>query len=72
VDYSTLDRAVFDDRRRGFLMLIMNRRRRLILSARGRREPVEWVQSVTTALYPASALAHSREREVRVPTTTAR
>lgn len=51
VDYSTLDRAVIDDRERGFLMLITDRRRELILGAHAVGEnAIEVVQSVTTAM----------------------
>ena len=51
VPYSSLDRAVIDDRERGFLMLITDRRRELILGAHAVGEnAVEVVQSVTTAM----------------------
>lgn len=51
IDYSTLDRAVIDDRERGFLMLIADRRRELLLGAHAAGEnAIEVVQSVTTAM----------------------
>ncbi|HEV7742911.1 MAG TPA: NAD(P)/FAD-dependent oxidoreductase [Pseudolysinimonas sp.] len=51
VAYTQLDRAVIDDRRRGFLTLIADRRRELILGAHAVGEnAIEVVQSVTTAM----------------------
>ncbi|HEY8590307.1 MAG TPA: NAD(P)/FAD-dependent oxidoreductase, partial [Naasia sp.] len=51
VPYSDLDRAVIDDRERGFLKLIADRRRELILGAHAVGEnAVEVIQSVTTAM----------------------
>lgn len=51
VEYSSLDRAVIDDRERGFLKLISDRRRELILGAHAVGEnAIEVVQSVTTAM----------------------
>ena len=51
VPYSQLDRAVIDDRERGFLKLIADRRRELILGAHAVGEnAIEVVQSVTTAM----------------------
>jgi len=51
VHYSELDRAVIDDRTRGFLKLIADRRRELILGAHAVGEnAIEVVQSVTTAM----------------------
>ncbi len=51
VPYGGLDRAVIDDRQRGFLKLIADRRRELILGAHGVGEnAVEVIQSVTTAM----------------------
>lgn len=51
VPYAALDRAVIDDRERGFLKLIADRRRELILGAHAVGEnAVEVVQSVTTAM----------------------
>jgi glutathione reductase (NADPH) len=51
VPYTGLDRAVIDDRTRGFLTLITDRRRELILGAHAVGEnAIEVVQSVTTAM----------------------
>lgn len=51
VPYSSLDRAVIDDRERGFLKLITDRRRELLLGAHAVGEnAVEVIQSVTTAM----------------------
>ncbi|PRY67639.1 glutathione reductase (NADPH) [Glaciihabitans tibetensis] len=51
VPYSSLDRAVIDDRELGFLKLISDRRRELILGAHAVGEnAIEVVQSVTTAM----------------------
>jgi pyruvate/2-oxoglutarate dehydrogenase complex dihydrolipoamide dehydrogenase (E3) component len=51
VPYTQLDRAVIDDRSRGFLKLISDRRRELILGAHAVGEnAIEVVQSVTTAM----------------------
>lgn len=51
VDFADLDRAVIDGRERGFLMLIADRRRELILGAHAVGEnAVEVIQSVTTAM----------------------
>jgi glutathione reductase (NADPH) len=51
VRYGDLDRAVIDDQERGFLKLIADRRRELILGAHAVGEnAVEVIQSVTTAM----------------------
>lgn len=51
VPFSSVDRAVIDDRERGFLLLIADRRRELILGAHAVGEnAIEVVQSVTTAM----------------------
>ncbi len=51
VPFSAVDRAVIDDRERGFLKLIADRRRELILGAHAVGEnAVEVIQSVTTAM----------------------
>jgi pyruvate/2-oxoglutarate dehydrogenase complex dihydrolipoamide dehydrogenase (E3) component len=51
VPYAHLDRAVIDDRTTGFLKLIADRRRELILGAHAVGEnAIEVVQSVTTAM----------------------
>jgi len=64
VPYASLDRAVIDDRERGFLKLISDRRRELILGAHAVGEnAIEVVQSVTTAMaagIDVSALANVR------------
>ncbi|MCS5733719.1 dihydrolipoyl dehydrogenase family protein [Herbiconiux daphne] len=51
VAYAALDRAVIDDRETGFLKLIADRRRELILGAHAVGEnAIEVIQSVTTAM----------------------
>lgn len=51
VSFSSVDRAVIDDREAGFLLLIADRRRELILGAHAVGEnAIEVVQSVTTAM----------------------
>ncbi|RFA12632.1 pyridine nucleotide-disulfide oxidoreductase [Subtercola boreus] len=51
VPYSLVDRAVIDDRETGFLKLIADRRRELILGAHAVGEnAIEVIQSVTTAM----------------------
>jgi pyruvate/2-oxoglutarate dehydrogenase complex dihydrolipoamide dehydrogenase (E3) component len=51
VQYTELDRAVIDDRERGFLMLVTDRNREQILGAHAVGEnAIEVVQSVTTAM----------------------
>jgi len=51
VPFTELDRAVIDDRERGFLKLIADRRRELILGAHAVGEnAIEVVQSVTAAM----------------------
>ncbi|WKK73398.1 hypothetical protein Q0F99_07190 [Rathayibacter oskolensis] len=51
VPFSVLDRAVIDDRESGFLTLIADRRRELLLGAHAVGEnAIEVVQSVTTAM----------------------
>ena len=51
VPFTSLDRAVIDDRERGFLKLIADRRRDVILGAHAVGEnAVEVIQSVTTAM----------------------
>jgi glutathione reductase (NADPH) len=55
VNYTELDRAVIDDRTPGFLKLISDRRRELILGAHAVGEnAIEVVQSVTTAMAAGS------------------
>jgi glutathione reductase (NADPH) len=51
VRFADLDRAVIDDRESGFLTLIADRRRELVLGAHAVGEnAVEVIQSVTTAM----------------------
>ncbi len=51
VRFADLDRAVIDDRERGFLKLIADRRRELLLGAHAVGEnAIEVIQSVTTAM----------------------
>ncbi|WP_295780750.1 NAD(P)/FAD-dependent oxidoreductase [uncultured Microbacterium sp.] len=51
VQFAALDRAVIDDRENGFLKLIADRRRELVLGAHAVGEnAVEVIQSVTTAM----------------------
>ncbi|HWS49838.1 MAG TPA: FAD-dependent oxidoreductase, partial [Microbacterium sp.] len=51
VPYASLERAVIDDRESGFLKLIADRRRELILGAHAVGEnAIEVIQSVTTAM----------------------
>ena len=58
VPYTDLDRAVIDDRALGFLKLIADRRRELILGAHAVGEnAIEVVQSVTTAMAAGIDLA---------------
>ena len=64
VPYADLERAVIDDRATGFLKLIADRRRELILGAHAVGEnAVEVIQSVTTSMaagIDVSTLAHVR------------
>jgi glutathione reductase (NADPH) len=64
VRYADLERAVIDDRETGFLKLIADRRRELILGAHAVGEnAVEVIQSVTTSMaagIDVSTLAHVR------------
>ena len=72
VDYSTLDRAVIDDRERGFLMLIADRRRELILGAHAVGEnAIEVVQSVTTAMAAGIDVATLANVKFAYPTYSA-
>ena len=72
VDYSTLDRAVIDDRERGFLMLISDRRRELILGAHAVGEnAIEVVQSVTTAMAAGIDVATLANVKFAYPTYSA-
>ncbi|WP_414172078.1 dihydrolipoyl dehydrogenase family protein [Clavibacter tessellarius] len=64
VPFAEVDRAVIDDREAGFLLLIADRRRELILGAHAVGEnAVEVIQSVTTAMaagVDVATLAHVR------------
>ena len=72
IDYSTLDRAVIDDRERGFLMLISDRRRELILGAHAVGEnAIEVVQSVTTAMAAGIDVATLANVKFAYPTYSA-
>ena len=72
IDYSTLDHAVIDDRERGFLMLIADRRRELILGAHAVGEnAIEVVQSVTTAMAAGIDVATLANVKFAYPTYSA-
>ena len=69
VPYSQLDRAVIDDRAVGFLKLIADRRRELILGAHAVGEnAIEVVQSVTTAMAAGVELATLANVKFAYPT----
>ncbi|HEV7957695.1 MAG: pyridine nucleotide-disulfide oxidoreductase [Microbacteriaceae bacterium] len=72
VPYSALDRAVIDDRERGFLKLIADRRRELILGAHAVGEnAVEVIQSVTTAMAAGVDVATLANVKFAYPTYSA-
>ena len=72
VDYSDLERAVIDDRERGFLLLIADRRRELILGAHAVGEnAVEVIQSVTTAMAAGVDVATLARVKFAYPTYSA-
>jgi len=72
VPYSALDRAVIDDRERGFLKLITDRRRELILGAHAVGEnAVEVIQSVTTAMAAGIDVATLANVKFAYPTYSA-
>ena len=72
VDYSELERAVIDDRERGFLLLIADRRRELILGAHAVGEnAVEVIQSVTTAMAAGVDVATLASVKFAYPTYSA-
>ncbi|WP_241992240.1 dihydrolipoyl dehydrogenase family protein [Cryobacterium lyxosi] len=72
VPYSLLDRAVIDDRQRGFLKLIADRRHELILGAHAVGEnAVEVIQSVTTAMAAGIDLATLANVRFAYPTYSA-
>ncbi|WP_233197865.1 NAD(P)/FAD-dependent oxidoreductase [Cryobacterium sp. Y57] len=72
VPYSVLDRAVIDDRQRGFLRLIADRRYEFILGAHAVGEnAVEVIQSVTTAMAAGIDLATLANVRFAYPTYSA-
>ncbi len=72
VPYSGLDRAVIDDRGRGFLKLIADRRRELILGAHAVGEnAVEVIQAVTTAMAAGVDVATLANVQFAYPTYSA-
>lgn len=72
VPFSRLDRAVIDDRERGFLKLITDRRRELILGAHAVGEnAVEVIQSVTTAMAAGIDVARLANVRFAYPTYSA-
>ncbi|MCU1440373.1 MAG: Dihydrolipoamide dehydrogenase [Rhodoglobus sp.] len=72
VPYTELDRAVIDDRETGFLKLIADRRRELILGAHAVGEnAIEVVQSVTTAMAAGIDLATLANVKFAYPTYSA-
>ncbi len=72
VDYATLERAIIDDRTEGFLKLIADRRRSLLLGAHAAGEAaVEVIQSVTTAMAAGVDIATLANVDFAYPTYTA-
>lgn len=72
IDYTELERAVIDDRERGFLLLITDRRRELILGAHAVGEnAVEVIQSVTTAMAAGVDVATLASVKFAYPTYSA-
>ncbi len=72
VGYEHLDRAVIDDRDSGFLKLIADRRRTLVLGAHAVGEnAVEVIQSVTTAMAAGIDVATLASVRFAYPTYTA-
>ena len=72
VYYSALDRAVIDDREKGFLKIIADRRRELILGAHAVGEnAVEVIQSVTTAMAAGIDVATLAQVRFAYPTYSA-
>ncbi|PPF24717.1 NAD(P)/FAD-dependent oxidoreductase [Rathayibacter tritici] len=72
VPFSDLDRAVIDDRESGFLTLIADRRRELLLGAHAVGEnAIEVVQSVTTAMAAGVDLATLASVRFAYPTYSA-
>jgi pyruvate/2-oxoglutarate dehydrogenase complex dihydrolipoamide dehydrogenase (E3) component len=72
VPFTDLDRAVIDDRERGFLKLIADRRREVILGAHAVGEnAVEVIQSVTTAMAASVQVATLASVKFAYPTYSA-
>ena len=72
VPYSRLDRAVIDDRERGFLKLIADRRGEFLLGAHATGEnAVEVIQSVTTAMAAGVDVATLAQVRFAYPTYSA-
>ena len=68
VPLAHVDRAVIDDRQVGFLKLIADRRREIILGAHAVGEnAIEVIQSVTTAMAAGVDLADPGQRQIRLP-----
>ena len=72
IPFTAVDRAVIDDRERGFLTLITDRRRELILGAHAVGEnAIEVVQSVTTAMAAGIDVATLANVKFAYPTYSA-
>ncbi|WP_258725589.1 dihydrolipoyl dehydrogenase family protein [Cellulomonas sp. NS3] len=72
VPYSTMERPIIDDRPRGFLKLVADRRRELLLGAHAVGEnAVEVIQAVTTAMAAGVDLATLARVEFAYPTYSA-
>lgn len=72
VAYETLERPIIDDRTRGFLKLIADRRRDLLLGAHAVGEnAVEVIQAVTTAMAAGVDVATLAKVEFAYPTYSA-
>ena len=72
VPYAGMERAIIDDRAQGFLKLIADRRRELLLGAHAVGESaVEVIQAVTTAMAAGVDVATLAKVEFAYPTYTA-
>ena len=72
VPYDSMERAIIDDRPRGFLKLIADRRRELLLGAHAVGEnAVEVIQAVTTAMAAGVDVATLARVEFAYPTYSA-
>lgn len=72
VPYATMERPIIDDRPRGFLKLIADRRRELLLGAHAvGEEAVEVVQAVTTAMAAGVDVSTLAKVEFAYPTYSA-